>query len=194
MYSKSLLAQVLKQQYHCSENVEKHLQQRLKLINPKKEEVIEWPNEVCKRIYFIESGYVRTFAFKHHKQLTIDFAGQGQFCILAESFMHQQKSSYGLCCESDCQLYSLHYDDLMVLSEDMAAFAWLSSKILIEHILQLQQRIMQERYAPPQERLQTLLQRYPELIRYAQRKHLASYLGVAPASLNRMLHVYFTNG
>lgn len=190
MLSQSLLGEVLQQNELSSAFIEKHLQHRLELLSVKKDELIQRPNEVCKKIYFIESGCLRTFTSLNGQERTVDFTCTGHFYTLAESFAKQQKSAFGLRCESHCQLYVLHYYDLRLLCDEVLEFVQLSNQIVGERFLQLQEQLLLERYGSASERFAALCQRCPEVIKYAQRKHLASYLGIAPPSFTRLLKAH----
>lgn len=192
MLQNSLLSSVLKHRYQCSENIEKHLNYRLKRVQAAKGEVLQQPNDICKRLYFVESGCVRIYTVNEGQEQTLDFACTGEFCTLSESFVHQQKSVHGLCCESDCQLYVLNYHDLMALCEEVSEFMQLSNRMLTAYILHLQQQCSQERHATALQRYAALHQRHPDLLKHAKQKHLASYLDIAPQSFTRLLKQYLS--
>lgn len=188
----SLFSATLKSHFQLSENAIGHLKFRIKKISLRKGSILHWPEEICKHIYFIETGSLRTFSFTESGESTLDFAITGNFSTLTDSFFNQQKTSLGLSCEGNCCLYALSYHDLMALCDDMVEFLILYNRILQNYLLKITQQQYHFRNANALQRLQYLLQQYPQLTTQLKQKHLASYLGIAPQSFTRMLKEYFS--
>lgn len=187
----SLFSKTLKSHFQLSENAEKHLAYRVKQLSPRKGSILQWPDEVCKHIYFIETGVLRTFCLTEEGEVTLDFALEGNFSTLPDSFFGQQKTPLGLSCEGDCQLYALSYHDLMALCDDMVEFLILYNRVLQHYLLHIHQQQRYFRKATALQRFGYLLEQYPQLTVRLKQKHLASYLGIAPQSFTRMLKAYF---
>lgn len=188
----SLFIETLQSNFQLSENAIEHLKFRIKKIRPQKGSILHWPDEICKHIYFIETGALRTFVITENGEETLDFAVAGNFSTLTYSFLNQQKTELGLSCEGNCVLFALNYHDLMALCDDMVEFLCVYNRVLQHYLLKLTAQQHHFRTANALQRLKYLLQEYPMLNMQFKHKHIASYLGVAPQSFTRMLKEYFS--
>lgn len=188
----SLFIETLQSNFQLSENAIEHLKFRIKKIRPQKGSILHWPDEICKHIYFIETGVLRTFIITENGEETLDFAVAGNFSTLTYSFLNQQKTELGLSCEGNCVLFALSYYDLMALCDDMVEFLCVYNRVLQHYLLKLTAQQHHFRTANALQRLKYLLQEFPTLNVQFKHKHIASYLGVAPQSFTRMLKEYFS--
>ncbi|MFN0255001.1 Crp/Fnr family transcriptional regulator [Pedobacter ureilyticus] len=185
--------QLLKSQFNLSDNGEQLLQHRIKkMLMPKGAPLLR-PGEICRHIYFLESGFLRLYT-ENEEQQTTDFSCQGHFCAAMESLLNQSESEEGIICETDTKLYALHYYDLMVLEELSLEFVLLSKKLLSYYFLRLNQEKKVYLKGNATEKFNYVCQHYPGLVAHVKNKDMASYLGITQQSFSRMLKENLTKG
>ncbi len=184
---------LLKTQFDLSENGEKMLEPRIKkMLMPKGTPLLR-PGEVCRHIYFLESGFLRLYVDKEEQETT-DFSSPGHFCAAVDSLLLQSQSKEGIICETDTKLYVLHYFDLMVLEDLSLEFVMLSKKVLSYYLLRLNQEKRVYLKGNAAEKFQHLCQHYPGLAAHIKHKDMASYLGITQQSFSRILKASLTKG
>lgn len=193
MVQNSLFIQYLRNHYQLSENAEKHLLFRVKTITVHRGSVLQWPNETTKKIYFVESGFVRTFHLQDGTENTVGFSSTGQFCTVLDSFFSQQKSIYGLVCDTDCQLYALSYHDFMAICEDIMEFLLLANQLLTHYLVYINKELQLYRNATALDRYRQLCLYHPGINTQIKHKHLSSYLGITPQSFTRLLKLHLNS-
>lgn len=185
--------QLLKSQFDLSENGEKMLEPRIKkMLMPKGTPLLR-PGEVCRHIYFLESGFLRLY-INEEQQQTTDFGCKGHFCAAIESLLQQSQSEEGIICETDAKLYALHYYDLLVLEDLSLEFVTLSKKILSHYLLRINQEKRIYLKGNAAEKFQHVCQHYPGLAAHIKHKDMASYLGITQQSFSRILKESLSKG
>lgn len=177
---------LLHTKFNFSENGEKMLEPRIKMMTLPKGTPLLRPGEICKHIYFVESGFIRQY-IEAEEQQTTAFACEGHFGTVVESLFKQCKSEEGMMCETNCTLYALHYYDLMVLEDLSMEFVMLSKKLLTYYLLRINREKNIYLKANAAEKYQYLCQHYPGLAAHIKHKDLASYLGITQQSFSRLL-------
>ena len=190
----SHFVQLLHTQFNLSENGEKMLEARIKKMTVTKGTPLLRPGEICRHIYFLESGFIRLYSINEDEEQTTDFAGRGQFCVILNSFLGQVKSEEGIICEEQTSLYALHYYDVMALEDLSLEFLILSKNLLTYYLLRIQQEKNVYLRGNAAEKFTFLCQRYPGLRAHIKHKDTASYLGITQQSFSRILKQNLTKG
>lgn len=188
----SHFVQLLKTQYRLSENAEKLLQSRIKKEMLPKGSAILRPGQICRYIYFVETGFLRHFKVLDNIEHTTDFVCQGHFCTAINSLLKQQQSEEGILCETDCVLYALNYHDLMALEDITLEFTSLHTQVLHHYLNLINQERAIYRCTNATAKYQYLCQNYPHINTYVKRKDIASYLGITQQSFSRILNESLT--
>lgn len=184
---------LLKNQFNLSEDGEKMLEPRIKkMLMPKGTPLLR-PGEICRYIYFLESGFLRLYK-ENGEQQTSDFSCEGHFCAAVESLLNQSESEEGIVCETDAKLYALHYYDLMMLEELSIEFLLLSKNLLSYYLLRLNQEKKVYLKGNATEKFKYVCKHYPGLVAHIKNKDMASYLGITQQSFSRMLKENLTKG
>jgi len=185
--------QLLKSRFNLSEDGEQLLQHRIKKMSMLKGTPLLRPGEICRYIYFLESGFLRLYK-ENGEQQTTDFSCQGHFCAAVESLLNQSESEEGIVCETDTKLYALHYYDLMMLEELSPEFVLLSKKLLSYYLLRLNQEKNAYLKGNAAEKFKHVCQHFPGISAHVKNKDMASYLGITQQSFSRMLKENLTKG
>ena len=135
---------------------------------------------------FIDTGIVRYFVLTNDKEITFDFAFKNSFYCAYDSFYNRTQTQVYIQALTDCQLYSVSYDQLQKLY-DKCETAKKLGRIATEYLLDKKvKRELDLLTKTPQERYQSLLEEQPKYIQQIPLKYLASYIGVVPETLSRI--------
>lgn len=150
-----------------------------------KEEIIVSQGKVCENIYFIKSGVVRRFYIEDDKEIVSWIYTENQFFTSLSSYF-EQKSSFEIftACE-ETTVYSLSFQNELKLL-DCSAFAQFHIKFLRVYLSKLNEFHHVFRFMSAQEKYVFLLRSFPDIIKNAKLKHIASLIGVSQETLSRI--------
>lgn len=170
-----------------SPDLQAELKIRVKEINVEKGSILLYPNSICKHVYFICSGFFRIFTTENEIEETIDFASTDQFITSLKSFFTQKNGKEGIISETDGVLLKINYHDLLALYELEPDFLRLSSLVMQQYFLLLNDEKNVFRTANATEKYLYLNQQYPGIVNMVSHKHIASYLGVTAPTFSNLL-------
>ncbi|UWY27195.1 Crp/Fnr family transcriptional regulator [Flavobacterium sp. TR2] len=135
---------------------------------------------------FIDTGVVRYYVVANDKEITFDFAFKNSFYCAYDSFYNRTKTEVYVQTLTECQLYSISYENLQRLYEKCETAKKLG-RIATEYLLEKKvKRELDLLTKTPQERYERLLLEQPKYIQQIPLKYLASYIGVVPETLSRI--------
>ncbi|MEM6721380.1 MAG: Crp/Fnr family transcriptional regulator [Bacteroidota bacterium] len=151
---------------------------------PKKFNILA-QGEVCKHLYFLESGLLRYFVLKDGNEMT-KFFTIAPYCFTSQaSFNSGKPSNEYIQTIEESVVWEISFQENELLLQ-LPSWNMFARKItqevqfFTEEILEaLQSETAEIRY-------QKLLKNQPELLQRIPLKHLASFFGVAPQSLSRI--------
>ena len=142
------------------------------------------PDNLSKKLIFLEKGLYRTFHFIDNKQVTHYFWDKGTFNSPIESIFYDQKAPYGWEAIETCHVRSIDYknfEKILAQSEDLNAY---SRVYLADLISILQDRILGLLFRTAEERYAFFLKDFPKIAHRVPLGHLASYLGITQQTLS----------
>jgi CRP-like cAMP-binding protein len=160
--------------------------QRLERVELQKKELLLRQKQVCKYLYFVEKGFLRSFYEEGENEVTTWFMKEHDFIISVKSFFDQQASHESIEAVEDCILYYISYEDLMYLYEKFHSFTFVGLMLTQHYYKQSEDRLFNLRKKDAFERYQYLLETYPEITLRCPLKHIASYLGITLETLSRI--------
>lgn len=153
----------------------------------KKGEYILTEGEICKAALFVEKGLLRMFSIDHKgKEHLLQFAPEGWFMADHDSFYFSKPSMYNIQALEDTEVYLLNDLFFTELSKTYPEFSSFNTRMLHQHISQLQKRIVQLISDTAEERYLSFTQLYPDILLRVPQIMVASYLGITPESLSRV--------
>lgn len=135
---------------------------------------------------FIDEGVVRYYVVADDKEITFDFAFKNTFYCAYDSFYCRTKTELYIEALTDCQLYSISYDNLQELYEKCEItkkLGRLATEFLLSRKIKREIHLLTK---SPQQRYEDLLYEQPKYIQQIPLKYLASYIGVVPETLSRI--------
>lgn len=142
--------------------------------------------QICKAVYYIEKGYLRTFYTKDGKEINTRFSFENDFVTDLKSLRSATPSDYCIQTGEKTIIWEFTKEKLLELygqSDEIESFG----RNLLEQML-----IDQEEHGnlfkvfSPTERYQYVAQYFPHLMQRISLSQLSSYLGIARETLSRI--------
>jgi CRP-like cAMP-binding protein len=163
--------------------VEAHLSRILVRSPYKKGKLIVEAGQICRRLYFIESGLIRHFVMRSDQDRTTWLLKENDFCISVDSFFNQVQALDNIETMEDTIVWSISYEQLQELIRLYPQFSEHANKINMEYRL-LNERIRLElSRLNNTERYIWLLNNYPEFAARVDNAILCTYLGMSKNTL-----------
>lgn len=152
----------------------------------KKGEMIIKEGDVCRNIYYVETGLVRQFYFKKEKNVTEYFAIDHTIFMCIESLFKEEPSHQQVEALENTVVYALPKQKLESVALHCQNIQILYRKILEESLIISQIHADLVRFESAQERYQRLCKMNPQLVLRAPLLYIANYLQMTPETLSRV--------
>ncbi|MCX3264849.1 Crp/Fnr family transcriptional regulator [Pedobacter agri] len=152
----------------------------------KKGELILEAGAVCKRIYFVKSGLVKTFFYADSREFIMRFFSEKNMFTVLDSFILQQPSTYSILAIEDCHLTCIDHNELETLSLDFHTIETFYRKLLALAAVNMMERIGSKLEEKAQIAYHKFLKENGALLQRISLADLASYLGITQVSLSRI--------
>lgn len=141
--------------------------------------------QICRHLYFLESGLLRFFIWKDGLDVTKYFTDVPYCFTSQQSFTAQKPARESIETLENSVLWQMSYDDAHRL---LARPAWQNFiRQLVQEVQAYTEEILEDlQTSTAEQRYRDLLAHSPDLLQRVPLKHLASYLGIAPQSLSRI--------
>lgn len=136
---------------------------------------------------FLTKGVIR--AFTHNREgdeVTTGLYGPNSMVIEVASFFTRTPSLETLQTLTDCEGYSISFEQVNRLFHTIPDFREFGRAMLVKEFAAFKQRTLSMITQTAEERYVALMTGSPELIQHVPVKHIASYLGVTDTSLSRI--------
>ncbi len=136
--------------------------------------------------YFIEKGLTRSYWIVDGEEITTSFTAEGSLVFSMDEFYYNLPSQEYVETVERSEAYQITLDDLREL---MATRLDLSNWARIIHqneYRRLHQTHKERLSLPATERYKAFARQFPDICRRARLTDIASYIGVAPATLSRI--------
>jgi len=170
------------------------MRQGLKVAHFRKGETIFMAGNVCKNLYFINSGLARAYAIgEDGKDFTwsIFFNDKNAdmsnlFVVDYESFVNSSEAQLTIEAIEDCELVYLTKDDLNFLYDKYKKAESFGRLMNQEAYTLLHKRILNLKLKSAKERFQEFIKETPYLLEKVPQYYIASYLGITPQYLSKL--------
>jgi CRP-like cAMP-binding protein len=143
--------------------------------------------KVCDEYFFLESGFMRSFAYDTDgNDTTTSFHPAGSVVFEVSSFFHRTISRENIQAMTDCTGWFITYQQLNKLFHELYEFREFGRHILVKGFAALKSRMLSMITETAEERYAGLLKTNPEILQHAPLKTIASYLGITDTSLSRI--------
>lgn len=153
----------------------------------KKKKDVLVPGEVCKYIYFITAGGMRSYfvdakGVEHIYQIRLD----NSWISDLESFFSQRPSKYYLEALEDTQLLRISFDRLEKLYSEVPSLERYFRILFQKAYINALERLNATMWESADERYNDLLREHKDIFQRVPLVYIASYLGITPESLSRI--------
>ena len=163
-------------------------------LRPKK--LLLKPGDVCRHLYFVHEGLLRCYYVRNNRNKTgedqevcTQFMRENDTCVSVRSFYTQTPGKEFIQALEPCKLSYILFEDLEKVYRKYMDFNFNGRVLTAKYLLEWADQLENIRMLKGAERFAILLKRDPELLARVPQKYLASYLGVRPDSLSRMLRL-----
>jgi CRP-like cAMP-binding protein len=176
--------------YPLSKELETYLELNLKRRVLKKKDVLLRQGQVCRNIYFVESGLLRCYYMKDEQDVSSWFMRENNFLISVESFYKQVPSYETIHAIEDSVLHYLDYNQLQHVYTTYPEFNFVGRVFTQEYYAMCEQRLFSLRMQKAADRYLHLLKTAPELCSRVPSQYLASYVGMRNETFSRIKAKY----
>jgi CRP-like cAMP-binding protein len=171
-----------------SPEAKKYTESISNLKKVKKGNILIGENESVNKTYFVLQGCLRSYVFDSNgKEHTLQFALKNNWISDYIAIFNNEKSTQTVEAISDSTVIEFSINEGI----DNICFRFpeielIHRKSLERNIVSLQKRILNQLQLSSLERYHLLIDKYPEIEKYALSYHIASYLGITQQSLSRL--------
>jgi CRP-like cAMP-binding protein len=150
-----------------------------------KDEIILHEGQVCRYLYFVESGLLRFYINKDGNDVTKFFTEAPYFFTSQASFNAQKPATENIQAIEKCLIWQISFTQS---NELYKLNSWTNfARKIIQEVQFFTEEILEELQTETAElRYQKMLKNSAALTKRILLKYLASYLGIAPQSLSRI--------
>lgn len=176
----------IKQLQAFSEESWGYLQPCLSQWHYRRNEYLLKEGAVCNEVFFIESGFCKTWFNQDGKEINTGFNFENEFATSLRSLVSGTKSEFNIqACEP---LSVIRFDKTELLkaykkSHEIESFG---RKVLELLNLQQEEHANSFRLLTPRERYEQLITRHPDFAQRVSLTQMASYLGISRETLSRL--------
>ncbi len=152
----------------------------------KKKEFLIKEGEICRNLYFVNKGMVRTYLIQDGIEVTTWVALAGNFDTSAHSFFKGIPSLTNLQAITDCELIFISKNAYEQVLSTLPEGKDLALNILQEYYINLENMFYSCLSLPALERYNKLGELFPEHFKCVPQKYLASMIRVKEATMSRL--------
>lgn len=181
--------------YQIFKNIQRHialsdfekqqLESSLVIKEIAKKDLVLQQGQVCKKLYFVESGSLRAFNLNDEgKESTIMFAVQDWWVTDMNCFVNRKPALLSIEALEDSRVIELDFYLLEELYQSIPKFERFFRILFQNAYIREQLRALHNISFSTEERYRQFIGDYPAIVEKVTQKQIASYLGVTPEFLS----------
>ncbi|MGV9013843.1 MAG: Crp/Fnr family transcriptional regulator [Flavobacteriales bacterium] len=152
----------------------------------KKGQALLSSGQVCKSIYFVERGYLRSSYIKDGREVNTAFTFEGGFATDLKSLRTSSPAELMIQAGEPVEIHEFGKEALLQLYAVSPEIATFGRNVLEQILLEQEEHSNTFKLCSPTERYHALLAGRPEMLRRVPLTQIASYLGIARETLSRI--------
>lgn len=153
----------------------------------KKGELLVRNGMICKKVYLVEEGIVRSFYLApNDEESTYCITFPGSFITAYSSLILQIPTTENIQAVTDIEVTEVPVEVIQKLSANNIRWMRFLKDMAEYQYIELEQRLHQLQHVPAITRYESLLEQHPEYVLHLPVNYLSSYLGITPRHLNRI--------
>ena len=179
------LIQVLNEIQPISKELEFTLLDYFKIEDVKKGKILLHEKDICKNLWFLCDGLLRSYHNIGDKEITSRIMYTGHIVISPGSFFTQTPATESIETLADCTLAKLSFTDLQGIYQKFPAFNYHTRLITEQYFYKQEQRLYMLRKHDASAKYNFFLENYADYLKDIPQKYIASFLNIAPETLSR---------
>lgn len=156
----------------------------------RKRQFVLQEGDVCTQFNFVVRGCLRTYKIDAKGNAHIlQFATENSWINDLGSFHGLRSSTLNIDALEDTVVLQISYDDLIALYTQAPRFDRIFRVLIENAFVRLQERLLQTISSTAEDRYQSFLELYPNLINRLSQVQIAAFIGVTPEFLSRLRNV-----
>lgn len=159
-----------------------------------KNEVILHQGDICKNLYFINSGLARAYIIDENGRdftWSIFFNDKNAnmtnlYVTEYDSFLHQKPSSLHIEALQECELVGVSYENVQMLYDKLKSGERFGRLMAEEAYSYAHNIIIDRQTKSAKERFEAFMKQTPHLLDKVPQYHIATFLGITPQHLSRL--------
>ena len=141
----------------------------------------------CLQFNFVVRGCMRMYKIDDQGNThTLQFAPEDHWIMDLGSFYDMKPSELNIDALEDTVVLQISRDDLIVLYTQAPKFDRIFRVLIENSFVRLQQRLLQNISSTAEDRFNSFLEIYPQLVNRLSQVQIASFLGISPEFLSRL--------
>jgi len=141
---------------------------------------------ICRKMAFVSSGYLRMYDIAEGKEITLWIASSNKFVTSLSSFVFEKENFWYIQAVTDCTLYVIGRQNHFELGKKQPKWLEFDNLLLAHSFALLERSMFSQLHTTAQQRLEKLLEEEPSLFNHVPLQYIASMIGIAPESLSRL--------
>jgi len=184
----NLILQNIAKHISLTKEQENYFLSLLKNKKVRKKLFLSQEGDISKGPFFVTEGILRSYTVdKNGFEHILQFAPPGWWMADMYSLITQQPGSLSIDAVEDSEVLLLPKQELDKLYNEIPAFERFFRILAENALVTFQQRLIDNLSLTAKERYENFCKRYPLLIERLPQKQVASYIGVTPEFLSKML-------
>lgn len=143
-------------------------------------------SSVCRHVYYVERGLVRSFYLKDGKEITERFCPENSFACSTVDYLTHKSDGRQTELLEDSVIWTMPYTALEMLFDQHHDIERLGRYIASLELMELHRRLDDLQFSSAQDRYRKFMETYPGLLQRVSQRMIASYLGITHETLSRI--------
>ena len=179
------LIQLLNGIQPISKALESALVESFKTEQTKKGKILLHEKDICKNLWFLCEGLLRSYHNIGDKEITSRIMYTGHIVISPGSFFTQTPATESIETLADCVLAKLSFNNLQDIYRKFPEFNYHTRLITEQYFYKQEQRLYMLRKHDAAAKYNFFLENYADYLKDIPQKYIASFLNIAPETLSR---------
>ena len=184
----TLLASLL-QSLNSIQSIGKELElvllESFKVEEVKKGKILLHEKDICKNLWFLCDGLLRSYHNIGQKEITSRIMYTGHIVISPGSFFTQTPATESIEALADCVVAKLSFNNLQDIYKRFPQFNYHTRLITEQYFYKQEQRLYMLRKHDAAAKYNFFLDNYADYLKDIPQKYIASFLNIAPETLSR---------
>jgi len=155
--------------------------------NLKKKAFLLTPDAICRHLYFIKKGLLRTYYLKEDGvDVTSGLYKEGDFVVSVHSFYSQTPSAEYIQALEATEVYFISYSQLEDIYGRYPEFRFVRLQLTIRYLIDYSSQMQLIRAVSGPEKIKALREKYPDLLNRVPQKYLSSYVDLTPETFSEL--------